>query len=291
MSRRARLVAVLTALLLTAAPGVALASESAVSAQASSPFAGLGAWVDVFDWSPTVTGGRPTVTVDTIDTIASSGVQTLYLQSSRPTTATLVDPTRLRQLVTRAHQRGLKVVLWYLPTHTDEDRDLRHLRAAAGEPVEGVGIDIESTDVASVAERNRRAVRLVQQLDAATTKPLVAITPSPTGLAVYAPKTWWPAYPFAQLRPSVDAFATMTYWSYRKGAVDAGDYTTSDVRRLRCEAQDPRTPVHVIGSPTTSADVLAFTSAVRRAGAVGGSLYDWMVTPSSLHGPLRDLRR
>ncbi|WP_298805170.1 hypothetical protein [uncultured Pseudokineococcus sp.] len=261
----------------------------ATSAQAAprSPFAGLGAWVDLYDWTPR----RPAVTAATLDTMASAGVQTVYLQSSRPGSATLADPARLRSLVDRAHHRGMKVVLWYLPTHTDEERDARHLRAAAGEKVDGVGVDIESTAVRSVAERNRRVVRLVQRTRAVTTKPLVAITPSPTGLAQYAPKDWWPDYPFAAIRPHVDALATMTYWVYRKGKVEAGAYTASDVRLAREVSRDARLPVHVIGSPTTAADVRSMAKAVRATGAAGGSLYDWATTPSGLRTPLRDLRR
>ncbi|MEJ5946563.1 hypothetical protein WDZ17_14795 [Pseudokineococcus basanitobsidens] len=242
---------------------------------------------DVYDWTPR----RPAVTTTTVDAMARAGVQTLYLQSSRPGTATLIDPPRLRALVDRAHRRGMKVVLWYLPTHTDEERDARHLRAAAGERVDGIGIDIEATDVRAVTERNRRAVRLVARLNQVTSKPLVAITPSPTGLAQYAPKDWWPDYPFAALRPHVDAVATMTYWSYRTGKVEAGAYAASDVRLAREAARDPRLPVHVIGSPTTTADVRSMGRAVRSTGAAGGSLYDWVSTPSGLRAPLRDLRR
>ncbi|WP_299037035.1 hypothetical protein [uncultured Pseudokineococcus sp.] len=131
----------------------------------------------------------------------------------------------------------------------------------------------------------------MQRTRAATSKPLVAITPSPTGLAQYAPKDWWPDFPFAAIRPHVDAVATMTYWSHRKGTVEADAYTASDVRLVREATRDSRLPVHVIGSPTTAADIRSMAKAVRSTGAAGGSRYDWATTPSGLRTPLRDLRR
>lgn len=42
---------------------------------------GLGAWVDVYDWTVELGGKEPTVDVEDIEAMADSGVQTVYLQT------------------------------------------------------------------------------------------------------------------------------------------------------------------------------------------------------------------
>src|SRR5215207_5331815 len=51
-------------------------------------FRGLGAWVDVYDWSPTWVayknpGSTPPFTLSRIDRMADAGVQVLYLQTAK----------------------------------------------------------------------------------------------------------------------------------------------------------------------------------------------------------------
>ena len=62
-----------------------------------SPYAGLGTWVDVYDWSREFTGGRPVVGPADVDAMAAAGVQTLYIQTAKAEdTGDLVDPDLLR---------------------------------------------------------------------------------------------------------------------------------------------------------------------------------------------------
>ena len=48
----------------------------------SSPTRGLGAWVDVYDWTVELGGPVPSVDADDVDAMAEAGVQTLYIQTA-----------------------------------------------------------------------------------------------------------------------------------------------------------------------------------------------------------------
>ena len=96
------------------------------------PYRGLGVWVDVYDWTNEFTGGQPRVTVDSIDSMAASGIQTLFIQSSHNRSAAdVIEPERLAALLDRAHGHGMRVVAWYLPTLENVDVDGCRLQAAA----------------------------------------------------------------------------------------------------------------------------------------------------------------
>ncbi|MGH9181379.1 MAG: hypothetical protein ACRDY5_06655, partial [Acidimicrobiales bacterium] len=151
-------------------------SESASGLPAS--FAGLGTWVDVFDFNPAHTNGQPpAVSPATVDTMADAGVRTLYLQSARPNDplapGDLVSPDLLAQFLTRAHARGMRVVAWYLPHFADVSDDMRHLSAmlafkANGRGFDGIGLDIEwRAAVPDAAARGAQLVELSRQLNAA----------------------------------------------------------------------------------------------------------------------------
>ena len=83
------------------------------------PYEGLGAWVDVFDYAPAYQsdGSEPSLGVDDLDDMARRGVRTLYLQATRwdeDSPQGIVDEGLLGALLTRAHDRGMRVVGWYL---------------------------------------------------------------------------------------------------------------------------------------------------------------------------------
>src|SRR3954469_14525944 len=97
------------------------------------PYAGLGTWVDGFDFGPEYqpSHGMPAVTPRAIDDMAASGVTTLFLQAVRDDGRSpdgIVDRSLVAQLLIRAHQHGLRVVGWYLPKFVNVDADLAHLR-------------------------------------------------------------------------------------------------------------------------------------------------------------------
>ena len=97
-----------------------------------------------------------------MDAMAEAGVQTLYIQTAhtRSATAGVMEPERLAPIIQRAHNHRMHVVAWYLPTFEDVDADLQRLTESAALDVGGLAVDIESTAIADVAERNRRLLDL-----------------------------------------------------------------------------------------------------------------------------------
>lgn len=262
------------------------------------PYSGLGAWVDAYDWTVELGGPRPAVGPEDLAAMADAGVQTVYLQTShRRSDSTILEPERLDEMIDRAHAEGMHVVAWYLPTYVDVDDDLARLVASAELPVDGLAVDIESTEVVDVAERNRRVVDLSRRLRAAVEpdKALAGITLSPVHQQAVNP-AFWPGYPWAELAADHDVLLPMAYWTIRSGDLrDGGRYIRENLVRLR-GLVGPEVPVHVIGGiadETTAADLDGMLAATLDGGAIGGSLYDWATSTRDEWDrlrPLRDLR-
>ena len=262
------------------------------------PHRGLGAWVDVYDWTVELGGAAPEVDEDDIDDMADAGVQTVYLQTSHRRSADRVmEQERLEGLVDRAHRRGMHVVGWYLPTLVDVDEDLARLEAAAALRIDGLGVDIEATDVTDPVERNRRLLALSDRLRASVgaDRTLAAITLSSVHVEVVNPE-FWPGYPWAELAERYDVLMPMAYWTLRRGELREGRrYVGENLARIR-DAVGPSVPLHPIGGIADAAsegDLRGFLAAVADGGAIGASLYDWATaTPQQwdVLVPLRELR-
>ena len=260
------------------------------------PHRGLGAWVDVYDWTEEFGGEVPSVDLADIDAMAQAGVQTVYLQTSHGrSTADVIEPARLNALIDRAHANDMHVVAWYLPTFVDVDADLRRLIAAAELPVDGLGVDIESTDLADPVERSRRVIELSVRLRSALGdgKALAAITLSSVHLQVVNPE-YWPGYPWAELGETYDAILPMAYWSLRRDDLRAGlRYVGENIDRIRTSVGRDDVLIHPIGGiadEVTVADLEGMVGAVRDRGAIGGSLYDWSTSTEAQWEALRPLR-
>jgi hypothetical protein len=266
-------------------------------ARAVDVYAGLGTWIDAFDWSLSFGKDGPLVEVADIDRMADLGVQTLYVQTSRWNAPTdVLEPERLLPLIERARQRGMWVVAWYLPTLVDPQTDLRRLLAAAALDVDAVAVDIESDDVADVAERNRRLLWLSQELRHALPDTAIGAIPyPPVALEVINPRLW-PAFPWQDLKPYYDVWMPMSYSSFRTAASGYRDgyrYTAENIDRLFANLGSP-VPVHTVGGIADSvsgADVEGMVRAAAERGALGGSLYDWRTTPEPLWHHLQGFRR
>lgn len=302
------LVALLAAVQLVAAFGYALGDDdggaaglSAVPSLLRAPgaaartvdaYEGAGAWVDVFD-TGAVPGETPTVTPEAVDAMADAGVRTLYLQAARDDgtgTPAVAAPDVVARFLVRAHERGMRVVGWYLPRFADVDRDLEHLRAidrfeVLGHRFDGVAVDIEWRDsVDDPAERSDRLVELSEGLRASVgDDALGAIVLAPVHLEVVNPG-FWPAFPWEELAPLYDAWLPMGYWSDRttaSGYRHAATYTTENLRRLG-DNLGGDVAVHAIGglgAESTPDDVAGFVVAAQAEGAVGASIYDWATFP------------
>jgi hypothetical protein len=273
----------------------------AAHAASTSPFAGLGTWVDVFDYAPRLqkNGALPLFTPAAVDDVASLGVRTLYVQVANPDAdpaTRLTDTKELQAILERAHRRGLKVVAWFLPAHTDPARDdamVRRIAAlrARGQQVDGVGLDLESSDVGDVALRSRRAIAFAKaaRRTLGEDMPIAAIVYPAVQLEQLNP-VLWPQFPYKQVNPYVDAWMPMAYFTYRDGALrDPRTYVDDSVKLLRKRVGDD-VPVHVIGGiadVTTSADIVALRAAARDTDALGWSLYDYVTTGSAAWPYLR----
>lgn len=248
-------------------------------------YRGLGAWIDVFDWAAAYTNGNPSVGTADIDRMADFGVQTLYVQAARHDSPnTVQEPERLIPLIDRAHQRGMRVVAWYLPTLENLAADLDRLVAIAALNVESVAVDIESTKVADVNERNRRLVDLSAQLRRALPGRSIGAIVLPAVVLEVINQNYWPNFPYRELIPYYDVWMPMSYWTNRtqaSGYRDAWRYTAENIDRLRNNLGLPNAPVHAIGGigdKTTPLDADGYLRASNERGALGGSLYDYRTT-------------
>jgi hypothetical protein len=256
---------------------------------------GLGAWVDLFDLAD------GTVGPDAVDAMADAGVRTLYLQAAREATdggtspPGVSDAGLLGRFLLRAHERGMRVVGWYVPRFDDVERDLAHLEAISsfdvlGHRFDGVAVDIEWREsVSDPAERSARLVELSERLRASVGDDAVgAIVMPPVQLEVVNPG-FWPGFPWQDLAPLYDAWLPMNYWTERtaaSGYQDPARYTAENLDRLRSDVGDDA-PIHVIGGlgeDLGAGDIDAFATAVHDHGAVGASLYDWAtLAPDARH--------
>ena len=261
------------------------------------PYQGVGAWVDAFDWSEALGGETHLVDQDDIAAMADMGIQTLYLQTSHlgvPGQAVL-EPERLEGLIDAAHEHGLSVVAWYLPTLEDIDVDLERLLASAELDVDGLAVDIESTNVEDPDERNARLLELSAGLrDELPDRVIGAITLSAVHLQEVNP-AFWPDFPWPEVADIYDVLVPMTYWSIRLPEWQDGNrYVGENIDRIRAATGDPDLPLHVIGGiadGATVGEVRGMLEAIEaRDGVLGASLYDWATASPQQWAVLEALR-
>jgi hypothetical protein len=295
-----RLLGVLVALLVLCVP-----ASIARAAPDVGPYRGLGTWVDVFDYAArTQPEGAPLpVTPDSVPDIAALGARTLYLQVVNPEgqiPGVLYDAKLLGEFLSRAHDDGVDVVAWYLPSAVDVNADATMLRAiakfrASGESFDGIALDLEDTDgVPDVEQRNDRIVELTKRTRKmlGASRPLGAIVYPAVQTEVINP-ILWPNFPYKRLAPYVDVWMPMAYFTFRdteSGYRDPVRYTEESVSRLRERLDDKDAKVHVIGGIAdlaTPEDYAAFLRAARATKSVGYSMYDFRTTSSAAWPMLR----
>ena len=258
---------------------------------------GLGAWVDVWDWTVWGSDGEPTFTLETIDALADQGVRTIYIQTTRiDKPDAVLEEDRLLSLIDRAHEHGMFVTGWYLPTFVDVADDLRRIEAALALPIDGFALDIESQEVLDTDERTRRLLQMSQRMrEVAGDRVLVANVLPPVQMEELAPSLW-PDFPWAELGEYYEVFMPMGYFTFREDGHhwrDAEAYTAENVRRIRDRVGDPDLPVHFIGGIadlTTVEDVRGMTRGAEATGAIGLSLYDVATTGTELWEPMQAWR-
>jgi hypothetical protein len=293
-------------------PDTALEGSSPSEATHLSPsrdvsvYRGLGAWVDVFDYAPAYRRQweGPQLTPDDVDAMAASGVRTLFLQAARlddrpPGIVGIVDPELVGRFLERAHDRGIRVVAWYLPKFGDVERDLANLVLLRdfrfrGQEFDGIAVDIEwRRDVPDHDERNRRLVELSRRFRREAGGHALGAIVYPPVLLEDINGGFWPGFPWRELAASYDVWLPMAYWSEvstASGYRDGYRYAEQAVRRLRANLHDPSAPVHVIGGVAdvaTVAEVADFVQAVRESNVLGWSMYDYRTTSGAEWEALR----
>jgi hypothetical protein len=256
-----------------------------------SAFAGLSTWIDVYDieWTPE----------EQVHVAHLAGVDTIFVQSARYASEhDIDDAARLGALVDAAHARGIKVMTWYIPDFLDPERDLRRSQAAIaftspnGNRPDAFGLDIELDSERDITVRNQRLFELSAALRAWTGPdyPMAAIVLPPLQLDLNG--TWWPGFPYAELRPFYDVYIPMSYSSYRgTDAEKTYSWNLENILQTRVRAGDPDLPIHMAGGIADNLpEVGAFVQAVADGMVLGAGLYDLHTMPSSSWGPLQQLR-
>jgi hypothetical protein len=289
------------------APGAGVGTIVARLVQRSSPardlqaYAGLGTWVDGFDYGPAYSAGKPPIAPSAIDDMAAHGVKTLFLQAVRDDPRSpegIVDRALVAEFLIRAHRKGLRVVGWYLPTFTDIDADARHLAQIAdfdalGHRFDGVAVDIEDVkDVPDTEERNQQLIGLSARLRASSGHDAIGAIVLPPVLTEVVNKQYWPNFPWQDIRPYYDVWLPMSYWTFRSvssGYHDGFTYNDESTRRLRNDLGDQQAVVHAIGGIgdlATTDELGRFAQSLVDDHAAGGSIYDWNAMPPATRDAL-----
>ncbi|HVM00472.1 MAG TPA: hypothetical protein VM324_14355, partial [Egibacteraceae bacterium] len=254
-------------------------------------FSGLSTWVDLYDVDLAPEAQALAA--------AAGGAQAIFVQTARFNSPTDIhDPDRLARLIEAAHDLGLLVMTWYIPDHLDHAKDLRRSQAAItfatprGDRADAFGLDIEMESVRDIAERNHRLLQLSSELRAwaGPTYPMAAIVLPPLQLDLRM--SWWPGFPWAELRPHYDVFIPMSYSSFR--GTDPGttfNWNFQNIVETRLRTGDPNLPIHMAGGIADRLPhVDAFVHALREGKVLGGGLYDLHTTLPSAWPRLRALR-
>lgn len=254
-------------------------------------YRGLGAWVDMFDLSP---WARP---VRAIERMKAKGVRTLFLQTGNySSTGAIYHPADVSRFIDAAHDRGMEVVAWYVPSFAKLRKDYRRSKAAInfttarGDRFDSFALDIEATVVDDIATRNARLRRLSERLRALVGPryTLGAIVPD-------SGSTYWPHFPYKSVAKRYDVFLPMAYYTYRtSGSHGVFHFISDNFRRIRKSTGDPSVPIHMIGGIAgdgTRREAAAFVRAVREKQGFGGSFYDFPITTRAEWRELTTLAR
>lgn len=265
-------------------------AAAALAAHTLAPFHGLSTWVDLYD-----TGLSP---LDQVRIAAEQGVDVLFAQASfASTSVALHAPERLHALIESAHDAGMKVMVWTIPSFVNPDRDFKRAEAAIGlvtprgDRPDAYGMDIELQSVADVEERTRRLLALSERIRrwAGAGFPMAAIVLPPLQLRLNT--RWWPGLPYDRLAAIYDVMIPMSYSSFRgTDAFTTLVWNRDNVTITKQLAGDLSVPVHLAGGIADDLpEVGAFVEAVHASGAIGGGLYDLHTTPPEAWAPLRQL--
>src|SRR3712207_2821864 len=275
------------------------ATEPPPDVAAASPYAGVGTWLSRYRITREFAGGAPPVTPADVDAMADAGVETLYLQPAAddPRYPGLLSEDLLADFLERAHARDMRVVAWYLPRFGDIEGDLRRLQQiadfrAGDRGFDAVAIDIEFTEAVELALRNAALIELSQRLRAALPDVELGAVVLPPVVTDVLNTSYWPDFPWQELKGLYDVWLPMAYWSNRseEGFTDPYEYVRENIERVRDHLGDPCAVVSVAGgydAQETAEDYAAMVRAATEQRAIGVSVWDWPTTPQEVWPAMR----
>jgi hypothetical protein len=239
------------------------------------PYRGFGTWIDLYD-DPNWRDPE-----GEIQKMVRKGVNTLFLETANwRIKKDMFKPKKVARFVDAAHEVGIKVVAWYVPSFENLKRDLRRSLTAIefvtenGQYFDSFALDIESTEVGNIAQRNSRMFTLTKRLrEEVGLMAVAAITPDPIG------SLYWPDFPYAKVADQYQLLMPMGYFTYRTtGARKVARHVGSGIRALRRMTD---APIHYIGGLSMDADrweTRAYAQTAVQRDIMGGSFYDFVDT-------------
>ncbi|MBW3588401.1 MAG: hypothetical protein KY429_03185 [Actinobacteria bacterium] len=252
-----------------------------------SAYAGMGTWVDLYDW------GKPnTATIDSlVEAMALRGVKTLYLQTGRWNLPEEIGGANtIGQFIDLSHAKGIKVIAWYLPGFGNLDLDIQRSMAAInfvspqGRKFDGFAPDIE--DPRGVG-RNTTAFnlgimeysrRLRESVPADYALGAITLDARNNERAPHV----WAGHPWPEIGIYYDIVMPMAYWTVTKPGnclahqMDAAQYMRDVVSKTKA-LMGRDLPIHPIGGIAdcnTVEEVTAYVNVAMEQKWHGISLYD-----------------
>ena len=253
-------------------------------------YKGLGAWVSLYDFAFTT---NPIDPAEATSLMASHGVQTLYLQTSRwNLPAPVYDSGVEAQLIQDAHAHGIKVVGWYLPGFADARADVANalavlnFRTSSGQRFDGLALDIEDKSAVggSVSAFDAGIVTFSRDLRAAVGHgvALGAIVPDAVNNQRYP--AGWVGFPWPEIARDYDVVMPMAYWSVTKPSSsclatqeDTAAYTRS-VYHTTITLMGTTKPILLVGGVgdcDTLAEVQGYVTTAKSLGTLGAGIYSF----------------
>ena len=243
------------------------------------PYAGLGSWVDLFNHGP---WHNPSWTVRKMH---RRGVRTIFLQTATyGSDSHIVYPRKVAEFIASAHRRGMYVVGWSVPSFWTWRKDARRaiaaikFRTGTGDRFDSFGLDIEADIIRSIAKRNHRLLMISKMIRRAAGDDyaLGAIIPDP------GYQRYWPDFPYKRIANRYDVMVPMSYWTFQThGYRNVREYTSRNIRVIRQETGNSKTPIHHIGGIADEVGPPAargWIKAIKEHKVLGGSLYDYPIT-------------
>lgn len=263
------------------------APQPAPSGRDISAYAGMGTWIDLYDW------GKPNTSsiARLVEVMALRGVKTLYLQTGRwNLPEDIGGADSIGQFIDLSHANGIRVIAWYLPGFGNLDLDIQRSMAAinftsaTGRRFDGFAPDIEdprgvgrntAAFNAGIIEYSRRLRESVP-----ADYPLGAITLDARNNE-RSPHAW-AGHPWVEIGNYYDVVLPMAYWTVTKPVnclhhqMDAAQYMNDVVGKTKA-LMGKDLPVHPIGGIAdcnTVEEVTAYVNVALEQKWHGISLYD-----------------